>query len=76
MFTFVVVLFSFIYLYELVIYDCLYSVLAMVPNKTFELELGRPVHPFGIAGGGKSFWDKELGPEPEIEWSILAHAPA
>ena len=21
-------------------------------------------------------WDKELGPEPEIEWSILAHAPA
>ena len=38
-FTFVVVLFSFIYLYELVIYDCSYSVLAMVPNKTFELEL-------------------------------------
>ena len=21
-------------------------------------------------------WDKELGPEPDIEWSILAHAPA
>ena len=21
-------------------------------------------------------WDKDLGPEPDIEWSILAHAPA
>ena len=21
-------------------------------------------------------WEKELGPEPDIEWSILAHAPA
>ena len=20
-------------------------------------------------------WDKELGPEPEIEWSVLTHAP-
>ena len=32
-------IYLFIYLYELVIYDCSYFVLAMVPNKTFELEL-------------------------------------